>query len=61
MRQEFRDVPLDALLEERDSIKIRINLRQNGDGATSSSIAAMEKELAEIEKNIAEHRKAAGA
>ncbi|HEX8402637.1 MAG TPA: hypothetical protein VF628_13145 [Allosphingosinicella sp.] len=59
MRQIIRDLPLDILLEERDSIKIRINLSENGDDGGSGSLAAMKQDLSRIEAEIAEHRKGA--
>jgi hypothetical protein len=57
MRQIFRDVPLDALLEERDNIKIRINLCENKDDTGNTSLATMQRDLAQIEAKLAEHRK----
>jgi hypothetical protein len=53
----FRDVALDALLEERDHLKIRLNLLEDPDIATFGSTADVSARLVEIERRIAAHRR----
>jgi hypothetical protein len=61
VRQRISDVRLDALLAERDNLKIRINLIEDMDVATGGSAAKARTELAALEKEIAGHKRAAGA
>ena len=56
MRQEFRDVRMDWMLEQRDHLKIRINLLENDPDARPAPLAEARKELAELEQDIAQHR-----
>jgi hypothetical protein len=56
MRQEFRDVRMDAMQELRDHVKIRINIMEHAEDAKPNRLATAEKELAGLEQEIAEHR-----
>jgi len=60
MRMKFRDVALDAMLEERDHLKIRINLIEDQDVETRGSATATRTALAELEDRIKRHRSADG-
>jgi len=53
----FRDVTLDAMLEERDHLKIRLNLLEDPDLATFGSASEERARLVEIERRIAAHRR----
>ena len=52
-----RDIELDALLEERDHLKIHLNLLEDPDTATLGSAAEARARLVEIERRIAAHRR----
>ena len=56
MRQEFRDVRLDGLLERRDHLKIRIGILEQDPDPRPGLLADARKELAELEQDIAQHR-----
>jgi hypothetical protein len=60
MRMPFRDVTLDAMVEERDHLKIRINLIEDSDVETMGSATATRAALAELEERIRCHRRAPG-
>jgi hypothetical protein len=60
MRMPFRDVTLDAMIEERDHLKIRINLIEDPDIETMGSATATRAALAELEERIRDHRHAPG-
>ena len=53
----FRDIELDALLEERDHLKIHLNLLEDPDTTTLGSAAEARARLVEIERRIAVHRR----
>jgi len=53
----FRDVELDAMLEERDHLKIRINLLQDPDSTAQGSLTDAQTALAMIEAQIATHKR----
>ena len=61
MRREIRDGVLDAMLEERDNLKIQINLMENPDAgpAAAGALGKTRRELAALEQRISEHRRAA--
>jgi hypothetical protein len=48
---------MDSMLEQRDHLKIRINILEDRPGAKPGSLADARKELAELEQGIAEHRR----
>jgi hypothetical protein len=56
MRQEFRDVRLDRLLEERDHLKIRIDILKQDPDARPDHLSDIQNELAVLEQDIAQHR-----
>jgi hypothetical protein len=58
MRQEFRDVRLDRLREERDHLKIRISLMEDAGTRDSKAIASVHAQLVEVEQSIRDHRAA---
>ena len=60
MRIKFRDVALDAMLEEREHLKIRIGLIEDPGADTQGSATATRTALAELEERIRLHRGAAG-
>ena len=60
MRIKFRDVALDAMLEERDHLKIRISLIEDQDVDTKGSAVATRTALAELEERIRCHQPAPG-
>ena len=60
MRQEFRDVRMDRMLEERDHLKIRINIMENDPDARPAPCAEARKDLEELEHEIAHHRPYSG-
>ena len=61
MRREMRDGALDAMLEERDNLKIQINLMEDTEAVPSApgSLSATRKQLAALEQRIMKHRKTA--
>jgi len=54
MRQPFRNVVVDALMEERDHLLIRLNLVEDPDLDTRGSVVEMREEVARLETRIAE-------
>jgi hypothetical protein len=56
MRVRAGDVTLDALLEERDHLKIRINLLQDSDSETRGSLPEARSALARVEAQIGAHK-----
>ncbi|HEX5182130.1 MAG TPA: hypothetical protein VFW19_03150 [Allosphingosinicella sp.] len=60
MRIPFRDVALDAMIEERDHLKIRISLIEDPDLDTGRSATATRAALAALEQRIRLHRRASG-
>jgi hypothetical protein len=48
---------MDAMLEQRDHLNIRINILENNPGAAPGSLVDARKELAELEQDIAHHRR----
>ena len=56
MRQEFRDVRMDAMLEQQEHLRIRISIIENNPQSRAGSLADVESELAELEQDIAYHR-----
>ncbi len=56
MRQEFRNVRMDWVLESRDHLKIRINILENDADAGPGSLSAASREAAELEQDILRHR-----
>lgn len=53
-----RDSALEALLEERDHLKIRISLLQDGMRPNAAKLESMRCELAELESRISRQRAA---
>lgn len=58
MRIPFRDVTLDAMIEERDHLKIRVNLIEDPEIDTMGCATATRAALAELEERIRLHRSA---
>ncbi|HEY1604478.1 MAG TPA: hypothetical protein VGF77_02660 [Allosphingosinicella sp.] len=56
MRIPFRDVALDAMIEERDHLKIRIDLIEDPDVEAFGSATATRAALAELEERIRHYR-----
>ena len=56
MRQEFRDVRLDWMHEQRDHLKISINILENNPDARTDLLSAARRELAELEQDILRHK-----
>jgi hypothetical protein len=48
---------MDGMLEQRDHLKIRVNILENDPGAKPGSLADARKELADLEQDIARHRR----
>jgi hypothetical protein len=51
-----RNLILEALLEERDHLKIQINLLEHGPTSDGAKLQSMRGELQEIEKCISRHQ-----
>ncbi len=56
MRILFRDVALDAMIEERDHLRVRIGLIEDPEIETAGSAIATRAALAELEDRIRDHR-----
>lgn len=59
MRISFRNVALDAMIEEREHLKIRIGLIEDPGVETKGSATATRAALADLEERIRLHRNAA--
>jgi hypothetical protein len=53
----FRNVRLDALVEQRDHLKICINILENARRSDQESMSLLARQLAELERAIAEQKK----
>jgi hypothetical protein len=58
MRIGFRDVRLDALVEERDHLRICININKNAARPDPKSLSKLSDDLAELERHISDHKPA---
>jgi hypothetical protein len=51
-----RNLALEALLEERDHLRIQISLLEHGPKADEAGLERMRSELAQIESRISRHQ-----
>jgi len=57
MRQPFRDVVLDQLIEQLEHLQVRLSLVENPDLDTNASAQQLREDIVEIEARIAAYRK----